>query len=346
VSDGEKIKLKGKGLYFVRTTDPDSMKDISKATGNDNDVLFGEVSQHTVTSLNTVINNVYKPLVDGLQIEDWDKCPDEQKAEFSSVFDKFASELREALKSLTQNITLDAYDRKWENEAKNQHSGKFPPEMLVEFQRIFNQWSETISDALDKADQEVDNKAEKDAGPQFELDYWKSRMRKLTGVSEQLKSKNCRTVYDVLTATSQNSNDQMAKPDTKIYLATSKWRSLELRVTENLNEAKDNVKYLQTLEKFIDPLENGTPDSIKETLPALMNSIKMIHTIARYYNTNERMTGLFVKITNQMISNCKYNILNFVRHNRGDYSKKGAPQFDEVLWEDKKYPPEELIPML
>jgi dynein heavy chain len=42
-----------------------------------------------------------------------------------------------------------------------------------------------------------------------------------------------------------------------------------------------------------------------------MNSIKMIHTIARYYNTNERMTGLFVKITNMMIHNCKYNIINF-----------------------------------
>jgi dynein heavy chain len=90
----------------------------------------------------------------------------------------------------------------------------------------------------------------------------------------------------------------LAKPRDKIYLATSKWRSIELRVTEALNEAKDNVKYLQTLEKFIEPLYDGTPETIKETLPALMNSIKMIHTIARYYNTNERMTGLFVKITN------------------------------------------------
>jgi len=57
------------------------------------------------------------------------------------------------------------------------------------------------------------------------------------------------------------------------------------------------------------------------------------------------MTGLFVKITNQMITNCKYNILNFRRIRRGDTSKKG-PDTDDVLWDDRLYPPEELIPML
>ena len=40
-----------------------------------------------------------------------------------------------------------------------------------------------------------------------------------------------------------------------------------------------------------------------------MNAIKMIHTIARFYNTNDKMTGLFVKITNQMIRNCRERIL-------------------------------------
>jgi dynein heavy chain len=138
----------------------------------------------------------------------------------------------------------------------------------------------------------------------------------------------------------------LAKPRDKIYLATSKWRSIELRVTEALNEAKDNVKYLQTLEKFIEPLYDGTPETIKETLPALMNSIKMIHTIARYYNTNERMTGLFVKITNQMIKNCSFNILNFGKVRRGENPKKGAIPSDDVLWDHDQYPPEELIPVL
>lgn len=116
-------------------------------------------------------------------------------------------------------------------------------------------------------------------------------------------------------------------------------------MTEALNEAKDNVKYLSTLEKFIEPLYEGTPDSIKDTLPALMNSIKMIHTIARYYNTNDRMTGLFIKITQQMITNCKNNILNF---RKGSSQMTAAKRMlgDEALWNPEEYPPEELIPVL
>ncbi len=40
-----------------------------------------------------------------------------------------------------------------------------------------------------------------------------------------------------------------------------------------------------------------------------MNAIKMIHTIARFYNTSDKMTGLFIKITNQMIKNCREKII-------------------------------------
>jgi dynein heavy chain len=80
---------------------------------------------------------------------------------------------------------------------------------------------------------------------------------------------------------------------------------VEIKLSDRLNQAKDNVKYLSILEKFFEPLHNGTPLIIIETLPALMSSLKMIHTIAKYYNSQDAMTNLFCKITYQMISNCR-----------------------------------------
>jgi len=69
--------LKGKGLYFVRTTPP-SKPAVNLNGSNDNEVLFGEISEHTVTALNIIINNVFKPLVDRLDpVQDWGTCEEE-----------------------------------------------------------------------------------------------------------------------------------------------------------------------------------------------------------------------------------------------------------------------------
>ena len=100
-------------------------------------------------------------------------------------------------------------------------------------------------------------------------------MRTLTGISDQLRSENCRTVHDSLSKYYQLSAEGGGRSKDSIHVATTRWRSMELRVTEGVNEAKDNVRYLQTLEKFFDPLENGTPESIKEMLPSMMNCIKI-----------------------------------------------------------------------
>ena len=137
-------------------------------------------------------------------------------------------------------------------------------------------------------------KESEDAGPDTELEYWRRRMGMLNSITEQLKSKESRLVLGVAAAARS--------------AAHRAWKAADLRLTDALNEAKDNVKYLTTLEKSLEPLYIGTPTSVIDGLPALINNVKMMYAVARYYGTVPRMTRLFYKISNQMIACCQSHL--------------------------------------
>ena len=54
------------------------------------------------------------------------------------------------------------------------------------------------------------------------------------------------------------------------------------KLTDVANEARDNVTYLYSLEKYCKALYHGDPPSMAKSLHSLMNAIRTIFTISRY----------------------------------------------------------------
>ena len=303
---GETSKIRTKGVFFYRSV-PEG-KAVNTQASNDNEVLFGEIGSNPISSLDTVISSVFVPLVNSMDDGDWGECDKEQRGELVSGLSKFASELAEAIKSMSGGVKLRSPDKGYEVDNINDKIREAAEnEALVShYEKLMGEWINSISGYIEENSKtRVENT---DSGPHTELEYWRARNQRLTSINEQTRTKEVKTVLAVLHMANKSSGEHQSRSK-DINTLTNDWKNVDIKITEALNEAKDNVKYLTTLEKFIEPLYTGTPQTIIDSLPALMNSVKMIHTIARYYNTVEKMTQLFMKITNQMINTCKKTIL-------------------------------------
>ena len=69
-------------------------------------------------------------------------------------------------------------------------------------------------------------------------------------------------------------------------------------------EAKDNVKFLQTLERQFKNLNLASASDglkgLEETLPSLMNGLRLVWIISRHYKTDEKMKTLIETISNEI----------------------------------------------
>lgn len=300
------VKLENKAVYFLRTTPPGKPVNTEKI---DNEVLFGEVTAKLLDQLKSSTYLILNYLV--LQKKDeFDKADPELYDEFKKAVEKFDDDLSTNINSLHDSMTKCVIDASEEAKARKDDEGNQGNKgQTSNFRnlcmRYLQQWVPDLEKKIEGGQDDIMRQDETD-GPDVEIRYWRERLQSLTMYSELMKPKGgsdyCRAKEEV----SKTGSDGSAIANSLLQ----RCQELENNLTEKLNEAKDNVKYLATLEKFTTPLKEGTPEEIMETLPALMNAIKMIHTIARYFKTSQKLTSLFQRITNAMIANCKRKILD------------------------------------
>ncbi|MBN3299228.1 DYH5 protein, partial [Amia calva] len=285
--------LTGMCLFFLRTTE----KAITTANVSQ-EVNFGMLDGSDGNILHSLEMLFSQVMLSALRSqENWGAVKEGVKSsqvqDFLSSMEKFISSLSSARLNMEGKFQLQTEDLGYNLDNLQGPSdytvAAGTSELVEALEAELLRWARQIEQVLTESEQM--RKEADDIGPSAELEHWKKRMATFNSLLDEIKSPHVKKVVGIL---------QVAKSRTlKI------WKQLDGNITNAANEAKDNVKYLYTLEKFFVPLGKCSPDGMLEYLPSLMNSIRMIHSISRYYNTSERMTSLFVKITNQMISTCK-----------------------------------------
>ncbi|XP_056016925.1 dynein axonemal heavy chain 5-like isoform X3 [Ostrea edulis] len=300
VTNGRDTPLRGVALVFTKVADADVtiteaniMKEVTftrlDTSGN------GKNGSGLLHAVETLLSSIFIPALKNLD-KGWGALGtpsgEQVKQDFLNTLDSFVSVLVGAQESLEEKVTLkpcETYDLSKIQTPADYQAVANSSEALEGIESTMNVWLKQLEQVL--AESEQMRKEADDIGPRAELDHWKKRMSRFNYLLDQIKGPDVKAVLGVLHA----SQSKLIK----------QWQEHDRRITDLANEARDNVKFLYTLEKFCDPLYNSDPVGMLEGIPGLINAIRMIHSISRYYNTSERMTSLFVKITNQMITACK-----------------------------------------
>ena len=279
-----------------------------------------------LSDLETLIEVLFSKGLRQMTTSAWGPNSEDRRDEVLGDVDSFAVELRQTIKSRSRVIDLPLPEEEFldsprthtNKEIKKGNVGStrgssygnkvdsYESKRLQHYAALLVTWCETVeADLQDIRNSEKKHGTDSALGPASEIEYWRRRVQRLTNLAEQIQLPKCQNVVRVVALYSKETDvDQkrsMGMDPSDLIVIIRRWKTIDLTITEYINEAMDNEKYLKTLDKFIGPLYNPDPAIITEMLSPLMNSIKMIYTIARYYNTEERMTNFFQKITYQMI---------------------------------------------
>nr|XP_022920640.1 dynein heavy chain 5, axonemal [Onthophagus taurus] len=163
------------------------------------------------------------------------------------------------------------------------------PELIIRLEERIKQWIKKLSEILKESDQ---IRRENDSsGPQDELEYWKKRGAQFSQIVNQVQEREVQMSINCL----QLAHSKVLK----------EWKETDHKITYCYNEAKDNAKFIQAMEKNCHSLYLDDPVKMKDSLLGLLQTVRLIHTVSQFYNTSERTSALMVKITNQMIETCK-----------------------------------------
>jgi len=125
------------------------------------------------------------------------------------------------------------------------------------------------------------------AGPLAEIAYWRDRNVTLSGVHEQLQAA---PVAELLARLRTSDSGGLVV----------EFAALASELLKQHAEAKDNVKFLSTLERHFSGVHNDSFDAVREALPSMLNAIRMVWIVSRSFNTDEKLVPLMERVAGEL----------------------------------------------
>ena len=191
---------------------------------------------------------------------------------------KFTAQIAEVRDHVRGDPSLPIPDIKFTDASQLQHDFA----AIAELESALNNWIT----AIDVAVQQEQMRTISGNSPLAEIQFWRHRNAKLSPLFEVLNLPNLKRYQTAIT---------------KLGLEkASVFRSHFNELSKLYIEAKDNVKFLTTLERHFKNISRGKLSQIQDTIPSMMNAIRMVWIISRHYNTDERVVPLMELIASEI----------------------------------------------
>ncbi|KAM6964967.1 dynein axonemal heavy chain 10 [Aplochiton taeniatus] len=301
--------IKSNILYFLRNTKESIVEPVDMKEANDlmpKRLELGMLNGHSLLMLRDVLNHVYIPMlsVNQLKITDGgyqqeavdpqdkeaggdvqeavDKRPVESRGvlmirdELLNGTHKYLGHIDRTLQQLEGEIKLHVPELDLTPEVEVLRASA---EVVEKLERCVMNWQTQITIVIE----EQLKKKPQVPGPMAEIDFWRERAAILSALNEQLKLPVVKKILEV-----------MVKADPVTV------QNLDLTIHELSKyhvESVENVRFLSTLERHFKNLATGADFRvILDTIPLMMNGLRMVWIISSHYNKDERMVPLMERI--------------------------------------------------
>ncbi|GMH41526.1 hypothetical protein BSKO_09436 [Bryopsis sp. KO-2023] len=193
---------------------------------------------------------------------------------------KFLGQVSHTIHQLTGEIQLEVPNVRIDNIEQAAHD----EETLENLERTVGDWTSVLASVM----QRESEKQPLGKGPMAEIEFWRQRNAVLSSLCEQLHLSHVRVAVAVV-ETGTSDKNLIAAFTTQVG-----------ELNKLTIEARDNVKFLTTLERHFKNITSGPLSGILDTLPPMMNALRMVWIISRHYSDDQRMGSLFQRIAREI----------------------------------------------